>query len=60
MNYAYNNYNKCFNFKSILRFKCLVCVYHDNHKYYHITIMDLCDTIITLLMLLHITNTDEV
>ena len=31
-------------------------VYYDNHKLYHITIMDLCDTIITISILLHITK----
>ena len=31
-------------------------VYHDNHKLYHITIMDLCDTIILISILLHITS----
>jgi len=35
--------NKSFNFIIILRFKCLIYVYHDNKKLYHITIMDLCD-----------------
>jgi len=40
----------------LLRFKCLIYVYHDNTKLYHITIMDLCDRHITLLILLHITK----
>ena len=47
VNYTYNN-----NFKSILRIKCLVCVCHDNHKLYHIMIMNLCDMIITLSILM--------
>jgi len=48
--------NKSFNFMIILRFKCLIYVYHDNKKLYHITIMDLCDRYITLSILLHITK----
>ena len=47
VNYTYNN-----NFKGILRIKCLVCVCHDNHKLYHIKIMNLCDMIITLSILM--------
>ena len=33
-------------------------VYHDNHKLYLITIMNLCDTIIMISILLHITTAD--
>jgi len=40
----------------ILRFKCLIYVYHDNKKLYHIMIMDPCDRYITLSILLHINN----
>ena len=39
---------------SILKIECLVCVIIG----YHITIMDLCNMIITLSALLHITNGD--
>ena len=34
-------------------------IYHDNCLLYHITIMDLCDTIITLSILLHITTSND-
>ena len=46
------------NFMVILSFSCYMScfIYHDNHQLYHITIMDLCDTIITLSILLHITS----
>jgi len=48
--------NKSFNFMIILRFKCLIYLYHDNKKLYHITIIGLCNWYITLSILLHITN----
>ena len=48
--------NKSFKFMVILRLKCLVCVYHNNHQLYHITIIDLYNWYITLSILLHITN----
>jgi len=48
--------NKRFNLMIILRFKCLIYVYHDNKKLYHIMIMDPCDRYITLSILLHITK----
>jgi len=44
--------NKSFNFMIILRFKCLIYVYHNNKKLYHITIMDLCDRYCTPLKLI--------
>ena len=49
-------WSNSFNFKGIVRFICPVSYYHDNHKLYHITIMDLCDTIIMVSILLHITS----
>ena len=35
-------------------------IYHNNLELYHITTMDLCDMIITLLILLHITNFERI
>ena len=61
VNYTYSD-NKCGQHKPTNALNLRVFwglniwfVYHDNHKLNHITIMDLCDTIITPSKLLHIT-----